>query len=111
MFFILRGPNLVYMFLNLIVISKKNSNSRGTLGMTNHFQKPSFDIKKSDSQAIVSKSEHLKRDCQKLLYKTQRSQHAQITSTNNMGEQSVTNSTGDLLNFKYSKNPCRHLPH
>ena len=72
--------------------------------MSNNFQKPSYDIPKSDSQEIVSHScrklEHLKCNCQELLYKTQQSQHAQIASTNEMSEQFATILANNFAKFQ-----------
>ncbi|KAA0042020.1 gag-pol polyprotein [Cucumis melo var. makuwa] len=87
---------------NSALISK-NNNPQAPRVMDGNVQRIVM-IMENNSTEIVSnyfrKPCHLKRDCRKLLYKnSQRSQHAQIASTCDLREASVTISTNEYAKF------------
>ena len=83
----------------------KNSNSWAPRAMDSNIQWNSYDHRKPESPEIIcnycGKPGHMKRDCRKLLYKnSQRSQHAQIASTYDIPEASVTISADEFAKFQ-----------
>ncbi|KAA0038222.1 Copia protein [Cucumis melo var. makuwa] len=104
------SPNGVSIPQSSTSLISKNNNPRAPRAMDGNVHTKSYDHRKPDSTEIVCnycrKPSHRKRDCRKLLYKnSQQSQHAQIASTCDIPEASITisaNECAKLQNYQDS---------
>ncbi|KAA0033068.1 gag-pol polyprotein [Cucumis melo var. makuwa] len=106
------SPNGVSIPQSSSALISKNNNPRAPRAMDGNVQRKSYDHRKPYSTKIVCnychKPGHIKRDCRKLLYKnSQQSQHAQIASTCDIPEASVTISADEYTKFQNYQDPLQ----
>ncbi|KAL4032882.1 hypothetical protein IC575_005965 [Cucumis melo] len=106
------SPNGVSIPQSSSALISKNNNPRAPRAMDGNVQRKSYDHRKPYPTKIVCnychKSGHIKHDCRKLLYKnSQQSQHAQIASTCDIPEASVTISADEYTKFQNYQDPLQ----